>query len=169
MQSIFQQNTCVQSQSTNRLVGRSSFLDRIGSLGFGVWYCGSFQFPFQLFTAVLMICQDYILPHCLVVTLCTLQGCDQLQETVDYWGAVGHADPGWGAGIQQLLLLVNCNLENVPCCFHLLHHSEKDRQQGRGREQSLKKSKKGCNVYVAPYCDRMWHVSCNIFGFLKDL
>ena len=27
--------------------------------------------------------------------------------------------------------------------------------------------KKGRNVYVAPYCDRMWHDSCNIFGFLK--
>ena len=23
--------------------------------------------------------------------------------------------------------------------------------------------KKGRNIYVAPYCDRMWHDSCNIF------
>ena len=26
---------------------------------------------------------------------------------------------------------------------------------------------KGHNVYIAPYWDRMWHDSCNIFGFLK--
>ena len=40
-------------------------------------------------------------------------------------------------------------------------------QHSRSYVSPITRGKKGRNVYVAPYCDRKWHDSCNIFGFLK--